>query len=41
MSQVDMDDGSTFDTDSYPIAVDAGASKCMTNDKNDFIRTPV
>jgi hypothetical protein len=41
MSQADTDDGSTFDTDSYPIAVDARASKCMTNEKNDFIGTPV
>jgi hypothetical protein len=41
MSHADTDDGSTFDTDSYPIAVDAGASKCMTNNKGDFIGTPV
>jgi hypothetical protein len=40
MSHADTDDGSSFDTDSYPIVVDAGASKCMTNDKGDFIGTP-
>ena len=30
----------TFDTDSFPIAVDGCASACMTPNKNDFIRTP-
>jgi hypothetical protein len=40
MSHADTDDGSSFDTDSFPIVIDAGASKCMTNDKGDFIGTP-
>jgi hypothetical protein len=39
MSHADKEDGSSFDTHSFPIAVDAGASKCMTNDKGDFIGT--
>jgi hypothetical protein len=41
MSHANSDDGIAFDTDSFPIAVDAGASKCMTNVQNDFIGTPV
>jgi hypothetical protein len=41
MSHADPDDGIAFDTDSFPIAFDARASKCMTNDENDFIDTPV
>ena len=30
-----------FDTDSYPILVDSGASHCMTNCKDDFVDTPL
>ena len=30
-----------FDTDSYPILVDSGASHCMTSCKDDFIDTPI
>jgi hypothetical protein len=30
-----------FDTDSFPVAIDNCASRCMTNDEADFIDTPV
>ena len=31
----------TFDSDSYPILVDSGASYCITNNIKDFIDTPI
>ena len=30
-----------FDTDSCPILIDSGASRCMTNCKDDFVDTPL